>query len=100
MWGCRRPASSPYCISQPFVNVVEGCRPRLRAALNEEKQRDTFVHMRPITQHDISYIGRPVSATTATAAFWIHAHEQSAIIEEALLPGIKREALVMAGAGG
>lgn len=65
----------------------------------EDKQRDTFVHIKPPTQHKVTYIGRPVSATTATAAFWIHAQEQGSIIEEALRPGAQRQALSMVGAG-
>ena len=77
----------PSCIT----HALHACRPRLRIALQEEKQRDTFVHIEPPTQQSVTYIGRPVSATTATAAYWIHAQEQAAIIEEALAPGAPRQ---------
>lgn len=73
--------------------TVDDCwlyRPRLRTALSEEKARDVFVHLAPVKQDKVSYIGRPVSATTATAAYWIHAQQQDAIIDEALEPGKQR----------
>jgi 2-oxoglutarate dehydrogenase complex dehydrogenase (E1) component-like enzyme len=37
-----------------------------------------------VKQDKVRYIGRPASATTATAAYWIHAQEQNHIINEAL----------------
>jgi 2-oxoglutarate dehydrogenase complex dehydrogenase (E1) component-like enzyme len=60
------------------------CRPRLRTALQEYKHRDRFVHLAAVKQDKVRYIGRPTSATTATAAYWIHAQEQNNIINEAL----------------
>lgn len=48
------------------------------------------MHLEPLKQEKVTYIGRPVSPTTATAAFWIHAQEQADIIEQALEPGRPR----------
>jgi hypothetical protein len=75
-------------ISKPFSDTdTTGfvmCRPRLRTALTQHRQRDRFVHLAAVKQERVRYIGRPTSATTATAAFSIHASEQSQIITEAL----------------
>ena len=60
------------------------CRPRIRTALEQDKQRQAFVHLEPLQQDDVRYIGRPPSATTATAAFSIHQIEQNQLIETAL----------------
>jgi 2-oxoglutarate dehydrogenase complex dehydrogenase (E1) component-like enzyme len=42
------------------------------------------VHLKPLKQNAVRYIGRPPSASTATAAYWIHLQEQNHVIDEAL----------------
>jgi 2-oxoglutarate dehydrogenase C-terminal len=56
----------------------------VRTALQQDKERKRFAHLQPLKQTRIRYIGRPPSATTATAAFAIHQQEQNQIIAAAL----------------
>jgi 2-oxoglutarate dehydrogenase complex dehydrogenase (E1) component-like enzyme len=62
------------------------CRPRIRTALKQDKQRRAFRHLEALQQDDVRYIGRPPSATTATAAYSIHLLEQEQLIDVALAP--------------
>jgi 2-oxoglutarate dehydrogenase C-terminal len=62
-------------------------RPRIRTALQQDRDRERFVHLQPLKQTRVRYIGRPPSASTATASFALHLQEQNLVIDAALADG-------------
>ena len=60
------------------------CRPRLTAAMKHDVLRPLFCSSGGVTAPVVRYIGRPTSASTATAAFLIHSKELEGIIDECL----------------